>query len=60
MLISFTIDAHEGRDVATVDLPRAFMQADMDDVVHMKLVGTMAKLLMTRRIRAIFDLQQNG
>eukprot|EP00957_Ditylum_brightwellii_P183358 13966408-Ditylum_brightwellii.AAC.1 len=35
----------EGRDVATVDIPGAFMQADMDDIVHMKIEGTMAELL---------------
>jgi hypothetical protein len=46
VLISSTIDAHENRDVATVDLPGDFMQADMDEVVRMKLVGTMAELLV--------------
>jgi hypothetical protein len=29
----------EVRDVATINIPRAFMQVDMDDVVHMKLEG---------------------
>jgi hypothetical protein len=31
------IDAIERRDLATIDIPGAFMQADMDDVVHMRL-----------------------
>eukprot|EP00957_Ditylum_brightwellii_P108722 8293936-Ditylum_brightwellii.AAC.2 len=35
----------EGRNVATVDIPGAFMQADMDKVVHMKIEGTMEELL---------------
>ncbi len=29
----------ENRDVGTTDKPGAFMQADMDDVVHMNLEG---------------------
>jgi hypothetical protein len=32
--------------VATVDIPGAFMQADMDKLVHMRLKGTMAELLV--------------
>ena len=46
VLISCTIDAHEERDVATVDIPGAFMQADQEGTVHMKLEGTMAELLV--------------
>jgi hypothetical protein len=45
VLLTCTIDALERRDVATVDIPGAFMQADMDEVVHMKLEGQMAELL---------------
>jgi hypothetical protein len=40
------IDANEERDMATVDIPGAFMQADMDEPMHMRLEGTMAKLLV--------------
>jgi hypothetical protein len=32
--------------VVTVNIPGGFMQADMDDLVHMKLEGKMAKLLV--------------
>ena len=46
VMLSSVIDAMEGRDVATVDIPNAFMQADMDDMVHMKLEGKMAELLV--------------
>jgi hypothetical protein len=44
LMLSCTIDAMERRDVATVDIPGAFMQADMDETVHVKLEGTMAEL----------------
>ena len=46
VMLSCVIDAKERRDVATVDLPGAFMQADMEDTVHMKLEGKMAELLV--------------
>jgi hypothetical protein len=34
-MISCIIDAKENRDVATLDIPGAFMQVDMDEIVHM-------------------------
>jgi Reverse transcriptase (RNA-dependent DNA polymerase) len=46
LMLSCVIDATEKRDVATVDIPGAFMQADMDELVHMRLEGTMAELLV--------------
>jgi hypothetical protein len=42
--LSATIDALEGRDVATVDIPGVFMQANIDEVVHVKFEGEMAKM----------------
>jgi hypothetical protein len=33
LLLTCAIDAKEGRDVATVDIPGAFMQAYMDDEI---------------------------
>ena len=33
------INALEKRDVATTDIPGAFMQADMDEIVNMKIKG---------------------
>ena len=45
VLLSCVIDAKEQRDVATVDIPGAFMQGDQDETVHMRLEGTLAKLL---------------
>eukprot|EP00957_Ditylum_brightwellii_P015062 1136259-Ditylum_brightwellii.AAC.1 len=35
----------EGQDVATIDIPGAFMQAEIDEIAHMKIEGTMAELL---------------
>ena len=40
------IDAMENRTVAVVDIPGAFMQADMDPGVYMHIDGAMAELLM--------------
>jgi hypothetical protein len=45
-MLSCLIDAKENRDVTSVDIPGAFMQADMEDLVHMKLEGKMAELLV--------------
>jgi Reverse transcriptase (RNA-dependent DNA polymerase) len=46
LMISCSIDAKENRDMATVDIPGAFMQVDMDEIVHMRLEGTMADLVV--------------
>jgi hypothetical protein len=45
LFLSCLIDAMENRDVATLDIPGAFMHADMDELVHMKLEGPLAELL---------------
>ena len=47
-MLSYVIDAKENCDVATVDIPGAFMQADMDDTVHMKMEGKIAEFLSVR------------
>jgi hypothetical protein len=46
VMLSCVIDAEERRDVATIDIPGAFMQVDMDELVHMRLEGKMAELLV--------------
>ena len=46
LFMSATLDAFERGDVATVDIPGAFMQAYMVGNVHMKLEGKIADLLM--------------
>jgi hypothetical protein len=45
-MLSCTIDAHEGCNVATADIPGAFLQTDMEGNVHMMLVGKTAELLV--------------
>eukprot|EP00957_Ditylum_brightwellii_P035080 2659827-Ditylum_brightwellii.AAC.1 len=46
LMLSCIIDVEEKCDVATCDIPGAFMQADMDKTIHMKVKGTMAELLV--------------
>ena len=45
VLLSCVIDAKERCDVATVNIPGAFMQGEQDETVHMRLEGTLAELL---------------
>jgi hypothetical protein len=45
-MLSATIDAMEERDVATVDIPGASMQADIDEVVHVRFEGEIAEMLV--------------
>ena len=46
VFMTAVIDAMENRTVAVVDIPGAFMQADMDPGVYMRIEGAMAELLM--------------
>jgi hypothetical protein len=46
VMLSTTIDAMEDRDVATVDIPGAFVQADIDEVVHVRFRGEIAEMLV--------------
>ena len=49
VLLTATIDALEGRDVATVDVPNAFVQTKLEretDKVVMVLHGRLAKLML--------------
>ena len=39
LFLTCVIDVMENRCVATCDIPGAFMHADMDEVVHVKLEG---------------------
>jgi hypothetical protein len=45
LFISCMIDAMEGRDVATIDIPSAFMQAFIDEIVHIKFDNELIDLL---------------
>ena len=46
LILTCVIDAIEGRDVATCDIPGAFMQSDMKGKVVMKLEGVMAEVIL--------------
>jgi hypothetical protein len=46
VFLTAVIDALEGRDVAVVDVPGAFMQTDMDELVHVRFTGTMVDMLL--------------
>jgi hypothetical protein len=46
VFLTAVIDAREGRDVAILDVPGAFMQADMDELVHVRFTGKMVELLI--------------
>ncbi len=46
MFITPTIDAKERRNVVTIDIPGAFLHANNDDYLIMKMVGTLAELMV--------------
>ena len=46
LFITAVIDALEEREVAIVDVPGAFMQADMGSLVHVRFTGKMVELLL--------------
>lgn len=46
VFLTAVIDAYEGREVAIVDIPGAFMQVDMDTLVHMILTGPIVEILL--------------
>ena len=46
LFLTSMVDARERRKVITVDIPGAFMQADVDELIHVKLEGDVALLLI--------------
>jgi hypothetical protein len=46
VLLTAVIDAMEHREVAIVDVPGAFLQADMDEGVHIRLTGKIVEMLL--------------
>ena len=46
VMLTCIINAAEQCNVATVNIPGPFMQADMDELVHIKLKGKMVDLLI--------------
>jgi hypothetical protein len=59
LMISCIINAKQGRNVATVDIPRAFMQVDIDEIVHMCLEGTMVNLYC-KTVTRTYNKQREG
>jgi hypothetical protein len=45
VMLPCTIDAKEGQDLAVCNIPRAFMQADIDKIIQIWLNGELAELL---------------
>ncbi len=46
VFITSAIDAKENRKIVTIDIPGAFLHADNEDYVLMKMVGTLAELMV--------------
>jgi hypothetical protein len=46
VFLTAVIAALEGRDVAVIDVPGAFMQTDLDELVHVRFTGTMVDMLL--------------
>ena len=46
VFLTVLIDALEGREVAVLDVPGALMQADIDELVHVRFTGEMVNMLL--------------
>ena len=46
VFLTAVIDALEGREVVVLDVPGAFMQADIDELVHIRFTGEMVSMLL--------------
>jgi hypothetical protein len=46
VFLTSTIDGKENREVVTIDIPGAFLHADNEDYVIMKMVGMLAELMV--------------
>ncbi len=46
VFVTATIDAKEKREVVTIDIPGAFLHADYEDYVIMKMNGSLAELMV--------------
>ncbi len=46
VFLTSMIDAKENREIVTIDIPGAFLHADNKDYVIMKMVGTLAELMV--------------
>ena len=46
VFLTLTIDAKENREVVTINIPGAFLHADNEDYVIIKMVGTLVELMV--------------
>ena len=46
VFLTAVINALEGHNDAIIDVPGAFMQADMDELVHVRFTGKMVDILL--------------
>ena len=46
VFLTAVIDAMEGRNIVVLDVPGAFMQAEIDELVHVRFTGAMVTLLL--------------
>ncbi len=62
LILTCVVDAIEDRDVATCDIPGAFMQSDMKGKVVMKLEGVMAEVILKidPKLYTKYIAQENG
>jgi hypothetical protein len=62
LILTCIIEAREERDVGTCDVPGAFTQCDMDELVHVRFVGKMAKMLeqLNPKLYRKHVLMENG
>jgi hypothetical protein len=62
LILTCVIDASEGRDVATCDMPGAFMRSVMKGKVVMKLEGVMAEVIIKidPKLYTKFVAKENG
>jgi hypothetical protein len=56
VMLTSIIEASKKRDIATVEIPGAFLQADMNVIVHMKITGTMVDILYSYSPQGIKNL----
>ncbi len=60
VFLTSTIDAKESRKVVTIDIPGAFLHADNEDYVIMKMVGTLAELMVKTKSKDVLTVCDIG
>ena len=45
LMVTNIVDAHESRDIATADIAKAYLKADMDDFVIIRFMGESVRIL---------------